>query len=406
METIIADKIAFGGNCIAKLNGKNVFVPFAVPGEKLEVEITENRRDYDTAKILRIVEPSPKRIQPPCPYYGECGGCNMMHIDEESQREFRKEMLRDCFQRNGVDVPEINVIYGNALGYRARFQLNDGGLSERGSNKIIPIAECMIAEKSVNRWLSENKFEERPEGRCHLFSSEKVISAGGKQGSKFAIAEEISRKPEQDFSAGRKNRNIKQIKKRYSGSIISEENTVEVNILGKTISFDVRGFFQSNMEVLEKSIETLCSSLRGKSVLDMYSGCGTFSVFLADRFEKVTLVEHNRDALVFAEKNLAGKNHESVGLSGAKWCEMNKGTRFDAAVIDPPRSGMEKPVRDWLCSSGIPFIRSVSCDPATHARDAYYLIKAGYRLEKLFLLDFYPNTSHIESLAFFEKIQP
>ena len=120
------------------------------------------------------------------------------------------------------------------------------------------------------------------------------------------------------------------------------------------------------------------------------------------------MVEHNRDAIVFAEENLRGKNHESFGLSGENWIKFsaqnyiaNNG-EFEAVVIDPPRSGMEKEVCKWLCRSKIPQIRSVSCNPSTHARDASFLVKSGYHLSKLYLLDFYPHTAHIESLACFE----
>ena len=112
---------------------------------------------------------------------------------------------------------------------------------------------------------------------------------------------------------------------------------------------------------------------------------------------------------VFAEENMAGKKHESFGLSGEVWTKyhaetvIKQGGNFDAVVIDPPRSGMEKEVCQWLQKSGIPHIRSVSCDIATHARDIKFLIRAGYRLEKLYLLDFYPQTGHIESLGIFRK---
>lgn len=403
METIITDKMVFGGNCIIKNSGKTVFVPFAIPGEKLEIEITSTKKDYDTAKIIKIVEPSPARVNPVCPLYMKCGGCNMMHISEEVQKKLRSGILKDCFERNGIEVPEINVISGSSYNYRARFQLNDGGLSERSSNSTIPIEECKIAEPSVNAWLKANPAGSRPKGRCHLFSSEKVVSVGGIPGVNFALSEEQCIHKDNFQELKKKNRNIKQTKKRYSGTMLSMQDIVTVNLLGKNISFDVRGFFQSNLDVLEKSITEICRGLTGTSVLDMYAGCGTFSVFLADYFKKVTLVEHNRDALVFAEQNLAGKPHESYGLSGEKWAEANKDSYFDAVVIDPPRSGMEKGVRDYLCRSKIPQIRSVSCDPATHARDIAALVKAGYKLDRLYLLDFYPNTSHIESLAVLTK---
>ena len=139
----------------------------------------------------------------------------------------------------------------------------------------------------------------------------------------------------------------------------------------------------------------------------MYAGCGSISTFLTEKYENVVLVEHNRDALVFAEQNLAGKKHVSYGLSGANFIKTCASTlpSFDAVTIDPPRSGMEKEVRNWLASSKVPLILSLSCDPATHARDCAALISAGYSLKQIYLLDFYPNTSHIESLALLELNQ-
>lgn len=405
METIITDKIAFGGNCLSKIGGKNVFVPFAVPGEKLEVEITQEKRDYSTARIVNILEASPFRVKPVCPLYEKCGGCNMMHIEPEHQKILRKEILKDCLARNGISVAadSIEVVSGSPLNYRCRFQLNDGGFYERNSNRPIYADNCFCASPEINEWLAETSAAERPKGRCHVFGCGNVVSAGGDEFRKVAVSAEEEKSSTDYALLKKKNKNIRQVKKRYSGTTLSEKDIVKVKILDKEISFDVKGFFQSNIEVLEKSVEAICDGLSGNSVLDMYAGCGTFSVFLAEHFNELTLVEHNRDALVFAEKNLSGIKHQSIGLSGAKWAESNFNASFDAVVVDPPRSGMEKEVLDWLCKSEVPQIRSVSCDPATHARDLSALIKSGYILKKLYLLDFYPNTSHIESLAVLEK---
>ena len=174
----------------------------------------------------------------------------------------------------------------------------------------------------------------------------------------------------------------------------------------KKITFDVKGFFQSNVGMLEKTIEIIKKDFGGQHLLDMYAGVGTFSTFLSDNFTKTTLVEHNRDAISLAEINLHGKNHESYGVSGEKWVNEYADkikTEFDGVVIDPPRSGMEKSVLKWLCSSNIPSIRSVSCDPITHARDIKELVKNGYNLKEIYLLDYYPQTTHIESLVILEK---
>ena len=158
--------------------------------------------------------------------------------------------------------------------------------------------------------------------------------------------------------------------------------------------------------MLEKTVEIIKHDFGGENLLDMYAGVGTFSTFLTDNFSKVTLVEHNRDAIALAELNLQGKNHESYGVSGEKWVNeyANKiKTEFDGVIIDPPRSGMEKSVLNWLCSSNIPSIRSLSCDPVTHARDLKELVKFGYKIKDIYLLDYYPQTCHIESLVILEK---
>lgn len=398
METIITEKMVFGGDCLAKINGKNVFVPFALPGEKLEVEIIESKKDYDIAKIVNIIEPSPMRTKPVCQYYEKCGGCNLMHIDFDYQVELRKQILADCFTRNKIQIPEIQSVTGDSLNYRARFQLHDGGLEAKRSNEKVFIINCAVAENSINSYLNSTDEKARPKGRCHVFGSQHATPD-------FTIAIP----PENKAAPGPKNKKIKHyIKPKYQGISIDPTTCVTVDILDKKIMFDVQGFFQSNLQVLEKAIQIATTDLCGKNVLDMYSGCGTFSVFLADKFEKVTLVEHNRAAIVFAEQNLAGTNHESYGISGAKWVKENapsiisKIGNFDAVVIDPPRSGMEKEVLQFLCETKPPVIRLISCDPVTNARDIRSLIDAGYKLKKLYLLDFYPQTSHIESLCFLE----
>lgn len=397
---IITDKITFGGKSLGKIDGKNVFVPYAIPGETLDIEITESKSDYDNGEIKEILNPSEYRVTPACKYYGRCGGCNMMHIQPEYQKQLRKQILIDIYKQNGIDISgNTDIVSGPDFNYRARFQLNDGGLSERNSNVIVPIENCLCAEKPINDYFASTEIKNRPAGRVHLFGSSFT------QTGQLRIAtEEKKEKPQ--IKTNKKGKNLKFKENHYfAGTVASPENTVSVNINGKTLSFDVRGFFQSNLFVFEKVTKLICDNLYGgNNILDMYAGCGSISAFLTDKYDNVVLVEHNRDAIVFAEQNLAGKKHVSYGLSGASWVKTCAQfcPSFDACVVDPPRSGMEKEVRDYLCRSKIPQIISVSCDPATHARDCAALIKAGYELKKMYLLDFYPNTSHIESMAVFQ----
>jgi 23S rRNA (uracil1939-C5)-methyltransferase len=407
--TIITEKMVFGGDCIAKIDGKTVFVPYAVPGETLDVEIEKDFRDYSVAKILSVEKPSPHRTVPVCPLYGICGGCSMQHIDSAYQEKLRADILRDAFLREGVNVPEIKVISASPFGYRCRFQFHDGGLMKRGSNEVIDVDHCPIATDEINRWLSSTSREKRPSGRVHVFGSDRIVSLSN---DGVVVARERERNSGMEMPVRGKGKKQKKIKPRFEGTSASEENKCTVNLLGHEITFDVQGFFQSNLDVLEKAIPVATGGLSGGNALDLYSGCGTFAVFLSDRFSNVTLVEHNRDALVYAETNLQGKKHESYGLSGETWASyhaegiLKRNGPFDAAVVDPPRSGIEKAACKWLSSSGIPHIRSVSCDTATHARDAKFLTRAGYRLSELYLLDFYPQTCHIESLALFDRQEP
>lgn len=393
---------------MAKVNGKNVFIPFALPGEKLAIEITKSMRDYDCAKITRIIESSPERVQPFCPLYGICGGCNTQHISQKFQEDLRLGILKDAFEREGISLSKVEVISGGEKNYRSRIQLTDGGFNKRESNEVVEIKNCPVATEELNSYFESVPMTSRPRGRIHLFGDSRVTGETN-LGNQVALAEFVE-KTGPKITGGTKKKVKNKVKARFSGTAVSQINPCTVSLLGKSVSFDVKGFFQSNMQVLESSLKTMIDlSVGGKNLLDMYSGVGTFSVFLAPLFEKTYLVEHNRDALVFAEQNLAGIKHESYGLSGAKWVSqiapkiISTEGEFDTIVIDPPRSGMEREVRDFLCAHKAKRILSVSCDAPTHARDAARLIKAGYRLSKLYLLDFYPQTAHIESLALFES---
>ena len=399
--TVKTEKTVFGGNTIAKIGTKTVFIPYSLPDETLSINIVQHKNDYDNAEIIKILEPSPERKNPECKYYGSCGGCNMMHIKSEYQRELRKQMLSDTFAANKIELPEIQVVYGPDFNYRSRFQFTDGGLCQKNSNNVIAVDECLCAEPAINEYLASTPAEKRPSGRTHFFASEKAVD------KTIKITNENAKNGESVKNNRQFNKNSKKYKfkenKYFAGTVLSPEDTMTVMLNGRNISFDVRGFFQSNLFVFEKVLDILTQSLpHAENVLDMYAGCGAISCFLGQNFKNVTLVEHNRDALVFAEQNMAGISHTSYGLSGANWVKTCAQTcpAFDTAVVDPPRSGMEKEVLDYFCKSRIPFIAYLSCNPSTQSRDCAKLLQAGYTIQRSYLLDFYPNTSHIESLVF------
>ena len=387
--TLRTEKMLAGGDCLAKLDGKSVFVRGALPEETVKVRIKADKGDFFTAEIDEIIEPSKERIEPPCPFYGDCGGCNLQIASIDYQRKLKAQILRDSLLRAGLkseELPEIKITGGEPFGYRNRFQLHNGGLKKKAANEIVRIDDCLVAVSEIREYLKKGSFNTKE--RSHLFAAN----------GKVMLAKDSDNK-----KSGR-----------FAGMRVNDENLCTVNVAGNVLQFDVHGFFQSNLEMLEKTIAKITENLQGRRVADIYAGVGTFSVFLADKFDEVYLVEHNREAIVLAERNLANarsasadKNltfakHESYGISGAKWPEMQASRQdFDAVVIDPPRSGMEKPVRNWIISKKIPVVRALSCDPVTFARDAADLCRNGYSFESLEILDFYPQTSHIETIATF-----
>ncbi len=362
----------------------------------MRVEITRKTRDYDEARIVEILEPSAHRVMPECPLYQKCGGCNMMHADYDFQLELKKHIMLDTFERAGARLPQIKVVSKNPLGYRNRMEFLSGGLKKRASNTVVDLDICPVAAPEINRWLSEVPRQSRPKNRAIVFGSERA-------NPNFAIAEITSGINSQKSDATEKSRREKKFRAARNPSQIILQNPVEINLCGKKIAFDAKGFFQSNVGMLELALPMIMEGLSGKHALDLYSGCGTFSVFLGERFSRVTMVEHNKGAVVFAEQNMAGVPHSTFAVSGANFVKYHAESvsrqcgDFDLVFADPPRSGMEKEVCDWLCKSGIPKIAYLSCDTATQARDVAKFAQNGYSIEEAWLLDFYPQTSHLET---------
>lgn len=241
--TITAEKMITGGDCLTQIDGKKVFIPFAIPGEKLEIEITKEFRDYCTAKIVSVLEPSPHRVQPFCTLYGTCGGCNMQHIDTEYQKELRASILSDAFAREGIQSPKIEILSGDSKAYRARFQFHNGGLMEKQSNNIIQLTQCPCATPEINRYLTEIKPEERPRGRVHVFGSN-VISSIPDGYDKLVIANETERQEkkaqkenvQRRTQSGRLMKKQKKIQPRFEGTSYKPENLCTVCLNGKNIT--------------------------------------------------------------------------------------------------------------------------------------------------------------------------
>jgi 23S rRNA (uracil1939-C5)-methyltransferase len=372
------DRLVAGGDGLGFIDGIACFVALAAPGDRLLVRIRETRRDYCKADIVRILEPASSRVVPPCPFYGACGGCTLMHMDYKSQLSGKRRIVADAFRRTGAlpDAEEPPITPLAPWGYRNRAQFHFGpdgalGYIRRSSNEVLPIASCPILVEPLASWLTDN-------------AGTKAFRLLGKalKGSSRFIA----------FAPGGDDENA---------YIQGKDGELSLELAGKAFSFHVEGFFQSNLSLVPALIDEACRGIEGARAADLYCGVGLFGAFLRERFGALVCVEQDARALGYACRNV-GKSADYAALSMEAWTlSAQARASFDYVLVDPPRSGLAPAVRAWLLSSRPPCIGYVSCDPVSLARDSGELVRGGYRLERLSLYDFYPQTAHVESYARF-----
>jgi 23S rRNA (uracil1939-C5)-methyltransferase len=370
------EKLVAGGDGLAFLDGKAVFVPFALPGELVLATIVESKKDFAKANLVEVLSPSPHRVEPPCPIYGECGGCNLQHLGYQRQVAEKAAIVAESFRRLGhIDPGEVAAVPSLPFAYRNRLQLHftaEGrlGFMRRASNSVVEASTCPVAVKALQSWIEERAGTRRAMDELAPFT------VGKDRFLSFGFGEDV-------FLEGR-------------------DEVVVAAVAGQLIRFHMKGFFQSNLYLLDRFIPDVMEGLEGGLAADLYSGVGLFSRFLEKRFSKVVAVESNPFALDLARENAPGPHNEYHALSVEDWVRTESaGQRFDCVLVDPPRTGLAPSVRAWLAASRPSLLVYVSCDPVTLARDAGALCASGYRLDSLKAFDFYPQTNHVECHARF-----
>jgi 23S rRNA (uracil1939-C5)-methyltransferase len=377
------ESITATGLGLARAKDGCVFAEFTAPGELVRLRIAEEQKSWSKAELLEVLEPSPQRIEPPCPLYRVCGGCNFQHLSYEAQITAKESILRESFARTGaLAVPEIRTFASRPWEYRNRVQFHclpenrkTPGFREKNSKNIVPLADCPVADPGIRSALKD------PEKKRLLPPLEKDRFTVYSKGDLFLSEGGVS-----------------------NGMLAIGKNDSQ-----KELAIDAGVFFQSNFEMLELLLEDLKSlAQKCDSSLplgDIYCGVGTFSSFLGGYFSQAELVEENKTALALSRKNVSVKDSLFYGLNVDNWTKRRKQLEkpWGLLVVDPPRTGLSVSLRRFLAKVRPETIAYVSCDPATLARDSRDLTAAGFRLEELSLYDFYPQTAHIESLAVFQK---
>lgn len=362
IKKITIDKLIAGGDGIGFIDGKVHFIPGVLPGEIVEIEIVENKKGFNRCKLIKVLTKSKSREPSFCPIYELCGGCNLQFTSYENQLEIKKQIVTDIFLRSGkTKLKDFSIISSFELGYRNRVQLhtknNIRGFKQKQSDKIIEVKNCPLLVDGLNNLLAEK--QDIKDGRMTLFSDGIDNYIGG----------------------------------------VDKECTV--SIMGKEISFNPNCFFQSNLSLIPDLVSCLNKYVLGQSVMDLYCGVGLFSIFLPENIKNIIAVEMDDRVEPFINKNLKDRPYTFYGMSLETYIKrgLHKKNVVDTIIVDPPRKGLSKEVREFLSKSKVKRILYVSCDPVTMARDIADLKIAGYDLIHFQCFDFYPYTTHIESFG-------
>ncbi|MBB5021128.1 TRAM domain-containing protein [Desulfurispira natronophila] len=350
-----------------------VFVPAAMPGERVRVEVLQRKRRYIRARLVEVLLSSERRISPRCPYYLECGGCDLMHLDYDEQLHLKKQMLHEVLKGQGVDVsPSLTA--STPWHYRHRAQLKvrraQVGFFARHSNTVVNVKECLVLAESLNQAREKIATYSLPDGDCHLLASrngEVAATFRGKPGS----------------------------------LMLPFSHTVDENYGFGAVTLDSGGFAQSNPHITTAIAHQLAQLCRDQRIWEGYCGSGTFSLPLA-----TVAVSLQGWEVVAPAAKLARRNISRHGLDSRAhfYCGDADNAAIpsdcDTIVVDPPRSGLGRGIIRQILSSGAQQLVYVSCNPATLARDLRNITdNSGFVLEGAQGYDMYPQTTHLEVIA-------
>jgi tRNA/tmRNA/rRNA uracil-C5-methylase (TrmA/RlmC/RlmD family) len=362
--TLKIEDIAFGGEGVARIEDFVVFVPFVALGEVVEAEVLEVKKRFARARLVRLIETSSERVEAPCRYFGECGGCQYQHIAYPVQLQLKHKQICDLFQRiGGIDAALIAPVipcpqpygYRNRIMIRSQWDKFKQGLNIgyiRTENRlVVDIEECKIAEPALNEQITHVRAHPPPKGGIKL----------------------VLRVPPEGWEV------------------------------------PPDSFFQNNFFLLPKLVEVVKTILRqggARHLVDLYCGVGFFSLELADAAESFTGVELDRLAINAARRNAANRGRTNGSFVAGDAAELLPGLlsklkpEATAVLLDPPRKGCPPAMLERLREVRPAQVIYVSCHPATMARDLNILCREGvFKLTQMVPLDMFPQTAHVESVA-------
>jgi 23S rRNA (uracil1939-C5)-methyltransferase len=401
---------AHGGASVARDDGKVWLVTYALPGEVVEAEPRGRQGGVAVAAATRVLEPSPHRVEAPCPYFGTCGGCQLQHAAYAHQLELKRQVVEEAWARAGLRLPPDVAVLGmdDPWRYRIRGEFEavagaDGwrfGFHKMRSHSLLAIDSCVIHDARIERALpafAQAANELQLTGLQNLLLTVEPTGRGLLWRLRFHGRE--PRWPREEF-AHRVSALLP------DATLLDDAMTLEFWDLAFRVRSDT--FVQTNyrqMLVLYRTALGMLQPRPEERILDLYAGIGTISVAVARDAASVTAIEENPHAVQLGRLN-ARINSARVEYLPGKVETVLRGIRLgrhQAAILDPPRAGCEPAALAELIRLGPERLVYVSCEPSTHARDLVGLVRGGYRVRRAAIVDMFPQTYHVESVALLER---
>lgn len=405
---LLLEKLTYGGDAMGRLDdGRVVFVPFGLPGERVRLRLMEEKRNFARGELLEVIEASPQRIVPRCKHFGVCGGCHYQHLPYEEQLNAKTEILRDQLTRIGkIENPPVQPMGASPSPWHYRnhvqFHLTEDrklGYVKAQAPEVFAATECHLPEGVLNAIWPQLEFE--PGTNIERVS----LRAGTDDDSMLILESSSPEAPELEIEACISVAHVYE----ESTVVIAGNDHIVISVLGRDFRVSAASFFQVNTAMVEEMVNHLIANLptpQSVTLLDVYCGAGLFSAFFAPKCERVIGIESSPSACEDFAFNL--DEFDNVELYEGLVEEVLPGlvgqmSNLSYAIVDPPRAGLEKRAVESILKLSPQILAYVSCDPSTLARDAARLINGGYHLKDVTPFDLFPQTYHIESISLFER---
>ncbi|MHB8174881.1 MAG: class I SAM-dependent RNA methyltransferase [Nitrospirota bacterium] len=394
---------AYGGYTVARQGGKVVMLRGAIPGEVVEAEVLQEKKDYSLAAAVNILEPSPERVEPPCRYFGVCGGCQIQYASYPMQVRMKEDVLASTLKRIGkMEIPLSEPLTGQPWNYRHRgqFKIVGGrmGYFRERSKDLVDINRCPLMTEEINEaFINAKRVLKNTNAReLHILRGDRTLALI--RGRSTGIGQDL-----EHISGLLVGQGFAGVRVEAEGGkpLIIGAERLNLELDGLSYSVSAGSFFQANWNLNRALVGLVLEGLapiEGKTVLDLYSGAGNFALPVSRLARMVVAVEEGRSAVRDGKENAIRNGIKNCEFAGLGVDGFKIRDRFDAVIADPPRAGMSEEGIEKILSMSSEKVAYVSCNPATLARDLSRL-KEDYAVESVRLIDFFPQTYHIEALA-------